>query len=46
MTYGLGRMTEMWLAVGFILLMVALFGLYIAFKESTTLANIVGRNNK
>lgn len=42
MSDGLDTLTVFWLVVGIILLLVALFGIFAAFKESTALANIYG----
>lgn len=40
MRFGLDTMTVTWLVIGIILLIVALFGIFTTFKESTALANI------
>ncbi|XP_037024647.1 CD151 antigen-like isoform X1 [Bradysia coprophila] len=42
MAYGFNALTTLWLVVGIIFLIVALVGIFTAFKESTALSNIYG----
>ncbi|KAG4065216.1 hypothetical protein HA402_011272 [Bradysia odoriphaga] len=42
MAYGLDTLITLWLVVGIIFLIVALVGIFTAFKESTALSNIYG----